>query len=274
MTKKIIIALLAFMVLATLQMQAQCKVNNSFFQEGETLTYDLYFKWGLVNTKAGTSTLITTTDNYNGKNVYKMSLTAKSTGMANKVFSINDTLSTYMTKDLSPVAFRKNAKEGKDHTIENMTFTYNSSGGVSVHTKRVKNGEQRFDEVINYNSCVYDMVSVVFYARTLNFSNMKKGDETRVDFISGKRKTYMIIEYDGVENVKANDNKTYSCIKLVLSIMNANENAFEDKEEAMKVYITNDDNRMPVRLDSKLNVGSTRAMLKGYKGNKHPVKTK
>ena len=84
----------------------------------------------------------------------------------------------------------------------------------------------------------------------------------------------MLIEYQGTENMKANDDKTYSCLKLVLSVMNANEKAFEDKQEAMKVYITNDDNRMPVRLDSKLNVGSTRAILKSYKGNKYPVKTK
>lgn len=274
MTKKIIISLLALIALTTQYASAQCKVENKYFQEGEELTYDLYFKWGLVNTKAGVSTLKTTLENYKGKSAYKMSLSAVSTGMASKVFTINDTLSGYTTKDLVPLAFRKNAKEGKDHTIEDMTYTYNPGGKIGVHTKRVKNGEQRFDEVINYTSCVYDMVSVVFYARTLDYSKMKEGDETRVDFISGKRKTYMIIEYQGIEEMKANDDKKYSCIKLVLSIMNANDKAFEDKEEAMKVYITNDNNRMPVRLDSKLNVGSTRAVLKSHKGTKYPVKTK
>lgn len=274
MTKKIIISLLVLTALVGQQALAQCKVDNKYFQAGEELTYDLYFKWGLVNTKAGTSTLKTTSENYNGKSAYKMALSAVSTGMASKVFTINDTLSCYTTKDLVPLAFHKNAKEGKDHTVENMTYTYKPGGEIEVHTKRVKNGEERFDEVIKYTSCVYDMVSVVFYARTLDFSKMKVGDETRVDFISGKRKTYMIIEYQGIEEMKANDDKKYSCIKLVLSIMNANENTFEDKEEAMKVYITNDENRMPVRLDSKLNVGSTRAVLKSYKGNKHPVKTK
>ncbi|MDR2954213.1 MAG: DUF3108 domain-containing protein [Prevotella sp.] len=274
MMRNVSILLMSLCLLVAAQVQAQCPVNINQFQAGETLTYDLYFKWGLVNTKAGISTLTTISQKYNGKDAYKMALTAKSSGMVNKVFSINDTLASYMTKDLIPLAFHKNAEEGGDHTIENMTYTYNPSGGISVHSKRVKNGEQRFDEVINYNSCVYDMISVVFYARTLDFSSMKKGQETRVDFISGKRKTYMIIEYQGTEKMKANDDKTYDCIKLVLSIMNASEKAFEDKEEAMKVYITNDNNRMPVRLDSKLNVGSTRAILKGYKGLKHEVNAK
>lgn len=272
--KKLAIITTVLMSLFAMQATAQCKINNTFFQAGEEMTFDLYFKWGLVNTKAGISTLKTVSQNYNGKDAYKMSLVAKSTGMAGKVFSLNDTLSAYTTKDLVPLAFHKNAREGDDHTIENMTYTYNPSGGITVHTKRVKNDTPRFDEKLEYTSCVYDMISVVFYARTLDFSNMKKGDETRVDFVSGKRKTYMIIEHQGIEKVKANDNKSYECIKLVLSIMNASEKAFEDKEEAMKVYITNDNNRMPVRLDSKLNVGSTRAILKSYKGNRYPVATK
>lgn len=255
-----------------MQSQTQCKVENQCFQAGEEMTYDLYFKWGLVNTKAGVSTLKTSSEKYSGKDAYKMILTAKSTGVVNKVFSINDTLSSYMSKGLVPLFFHKNAEEGGDHTLENMVYTYNPSGEISVHTKRTKNGVERFDENIKFNSCVYDMVSVVFYARTLDFASMKKGEETRVDFLSGKRKGYMMIEYQGVEKMKANDNKTYSCIKLVLSIINASDKAFEDKQEAMKVYITNDENRMPVRLDSKLNVGTTRAILKSYKGNRHPVK--
>ncbi len=258
--------------LFTTQIQAQCKVNNKQFQAGEELTYDLYFKYGLINTKAGVSSLRTVAEKYNNRDVYKLSLVAKSSGMANKVFSLNDTLSSYVTKDLSPLAFVKNAKEGKEHTLENMTYTYHS-GGVKVHTKRVKNGELRFDETIESKACVYDLVSVVFYARTLDFSKMKKGDEAKVDFISGKKKAYMIIAYEGIETVKANDDRSYSCIKLVLSVLNANQLAFEDKKEAMRVYITNDDNRMPVRLDSKLNFGSTRAILKKYKGNKYTVKT-
>ncbi len=273
MIKKVTVIALILLASVNLSAQTQCKVDNKYFQAGEELTYDLYFKWGLVNTKAGTSTLKTTSQKYKGADAYKMTLTAKSAGMVNKMFSINDTLTAHTSKELVPLAFYKNAEEGKNHTIENMSYTYNGSG-VSIHTKRVRDGEQKFDETITAKSCTYDMVSVVFYARTLDYSKMKKGDETRVDFISGKKKGYMLIEYQGVENVKANDDKTYSCVKLVLSVLNGNPDAFEDKEEAMKVYLTNDNNRMPVRLDSKLNVGSTRAMLKSYKGNKYAVSTK
>lgn len=271
MIKKITGIVFMLSAVFCLTANAQCKLNNTFFQAGEEMTYDLYFKYGIIYTKAGTSSLKTVAEKYNGTDAYKMTLLAQSTGTVRKLFSLNDTLSCYTTKDLVPLAYLKDAFEGKDYTQEHVRYTYNGQGGVSINTKRHKNGNFRFDETITSNSCMYDMMSVVFYARTLDYTSMKKGDTSKVDFISGKKKVNMIIEYDGIETVDANDDKKYSCIKLVLSIM---DDAFSDKKEAMKVYITNDNNRMPVRLDSKLNIGSTRAILKSYKGNRHPVTTK
>lgn len=269
MTKKTIGLILITLLVFGIDTQAQCKINNSFFQAGEEMTYDLYFKYGLINTKAGVSTLKTTSEKYVGKDALKMTLTAKSTGAVKKIFNLNDTLSCYMTKDLVPLAYMKNAEEGKDNTQERVTYTYDKNG-VSINAKRHKNGDFKFDETITSSTCMYDMMSVVYYARTLNYSSMKKGDTSKVDFISGRKKVNMVIEYDGIESVDGNDNRKYRCIKLILSIM---DDAFSDKKEAMKVYITNDNNRMPVRLDSKLNIGSTRAVLKTYKGNKYTVQT-
>lgn len=252
-----------------LSIGAQCKIHNTYFQAGEELNYDLYFKYGLINSKAGSSSLKVTEDNFNNNEGYKVTLQAQSSGTARKLFSLDDIFTSYITKDLVPLAYIKNAKEGKDHTEERVIYSY-SHDEVILKTKRVKNGTLRFDESITSKACIYDMMSIVFYARTLNYTNMKKGDTNKVDFISGKKIVSMVIEHNGLEKVEANDGKKYTCIKLILSIM---DDAFSDKKEAMKVYITNDENRLPIRLDSKLKVGSTRAILKNYKGNLHQVKT-
>lgn len=269
MNKKLLFMIFAFIsVLNWMPLSSQnCKIYNDVFQGGEELNYDLYFKYGILYTKAGNSKLSVTNTTYGGKNAYKMILRAQSSGAVDKLFSLNDTLTSYMSKDLVPLSFSKNAYEGKDYTIETIKYTYTSKG-VSLNTKRVKNGTERFDVEFTSTNCIYDFLSIVFYARTLDYSTMKKGSETSVEFMSGKRKVKMVIEHRGIEKMKANDGKKYNCIKLLLSI---SDDAFENKEEAMTVYITNDNNRMPVRIDSKLKVGSTRAILKKYKGNKHTI---
>lgn len=265
---KIIKIVIAIITCFCMHANSQCKVNNIFFQAGEILSYDLYFKYGLLDMKAGTSSLSTSSQMYDGKDAYKITMLAASTGSARKIFSLNDTLTSYVSRDIVPLAFEKRAEEGGNYTYEKITYTYQPAGKISVRTLRIKDQKPRFDETLEANNCLYDMSSVVFYARTLDYMQMKSGDKKTVEFMSGRNRLNMIIEYKGEETIKGNDDKKYNCLKLVLSI---SDDAFVDSKEAMKVWITKDNNRMPVRLETKLKRGSTRAILKGYKGNRYPV---
>lgn len=266
--KQVKYIILTILILGSLELSAQCKIENTYFAAGEELIYDMYFKYGLINTKAGKSSMTVSEVKYEGKNVLRTQLIGNTRGMASKFVSLSDTLSSFMTKEVVPLAYIKNAHESGDHTIEKATYFYNNNK-ITVKTNRVRNDELRFDEEFSSESCIYDMLSVVYYARTIDYSTMMKGDKVSISFLSGKKIVNMNIEDHGIEVMNANDNKKYDCIKLVLVI---NADAFEDKKEAMTVYITNDSNRIPVRIDSKLKIGSTRAILKSYKGNIHPVK--
>lgn len=254
------------MLLLPLGLKAQCEIKNNNFQEGEVLLYDMYFKYGILYTKAGSSSLSINNSMYNGKNVYQATLIGRSSGFAKSIISVSDTINAYMTKDIVPLAYTKDAHEGKDHTIERATYTYHPDGKVSVRNINNRNGKLRYDTLHVANSCMYDVLSILYYARTLDYDNMVKGDKATVSFFAGRRKVTMDIEHHGIENMKANDGREYNCIKLVM-MMNAD--AFADKDEAMKVFITNDLNRIPVRIDSKLKIGSTRVILKEYKGQRN-----
>lgn len=243
-------------------MQSQCKLDNPYFGAGETISYDMYYKYGMIFTKAENSTLSVTEGSYQGQDGYKMSLQAKSSGAVKTFFTLSDTLISYTTKDIVPLAYNKNAHEGKDYTIEKATYSY-SGKGVSIHNINKRNGRLRYDTIVVSPTCAYDMLSIIFYARTLNYDQMKKGDKVTVSFLAGRRMKQMEIEYQGIDKVKANNDQRYNCIKLVLNI---NDPAFDDKDESMKVFLTNDYNRVPVRIDSKLKVGSTRVVMKSYQG--------
>ena len=253
---------LCFIMLPFAKLGAQCETENTYFQGGELLTYDLYFKYGILYTKAGHSEMSVTDDTYKGKDAYKLTLTARSTGAARSLFSLTDTLSAYITKKLVPLAYSKDAHEKGDYNTERATFDY-SSGMPKVRNISKRNNKVRYDSTYVSKTCIYDMVSIVFYARTLNYESMKKGDRVTVTGLAGRSKTNMNIIYQGIETVKANDGREYYCIKLSLTV---NDDAFDNEDEAMKVYFTNDFNRVPVRIDSKLKVGSTRVILKGYQG--------
>lgn len=265
------LTVLFFLLAFPLQACSQCEITNTFFQAGEVLEYDLYMKFGILSKKAGKAIMQVLPASYEGKEAYKMTLTSSSQGTARAIFRLDDTLSCYMSKELVPLAYLKDAHEGDDYTKERLKYFYTDGGAVNVRSVRHKNGNLKFNELLSFSGCTYDLMSVVFFARTLDYSKMKNGVRVMLDFVSGRNKLNMQVIYGGSEKIKTNNGEKYSCIKLSLKI---SDDAFADEKDAMTVYITDDANRMIVRMDSKLKVGSTRVMLKNYKGNIYPVGTK
>ena len=261
----IFIALLLTIFSYTLQ--GQTKLKNNAFEPGEKLTYDLYYKYGILNMKGGKATLNTESTAYNSKDAYKMTLHASTRGFIGSIFSVDDTLTSYMDKNLVPLLFIKGAEEGKDYTRERQIYTY-QNGKTSIRAIRHRNGNFIFDETISTERCTYDMMSILAFARTLDYSNMQRGDNTQVQFITGKRLVNMYIRNMGTSSLKVNNGKTYEAVELSLMIL---DDAFVDQEEAMRVWITNDENKLPLQIYTKLKIGEMRSVLKDFSGNKHPL---
>ena len=262
----LVVATLLFSIFSY-TMSGQTKIKNNAFKAGEKLTYDLYYKYGILNMKGGRATLNTESTTYNGKEAYKLTLHASTSGLVNSIFSVDDTLTSYMNKDLVPQLFIKGASEGNDYTRERQLYSY-QNGKTSIRSIRYRNGAFSFDENIVTDRCTYDMMSILAYARTLDYSKMQRGENTQVQFITGKRLVNMYIRYMGTSQMKVNNGKSYEAVELSLMIL---DDAFVDQEEAMRVWITNDENKLPLQIHTNLKVGEMRSVLKDFSGNRHPL---
>lgn len=263
-----VLFVLIFSIFGFALLNGQTKIVNNAFNGGEKLTYDLYYKYGILNMKGGNATLNTESTVYNDKEAYKLSLNASTGGLIGNFYSIEDTLTSYMDKNLVPLLFVKGALEGKDYTRERQIYKY-QNGKTNIRAIRYRNGSLLFDENIDTDRSTYDMMSILAFARTLDYSKMQRGDNTQVQFISGKRLVNMYIRYIGKSSMKVNNGKTYEAIELSLMIL---DKAFVDQEEAMRVWITDDDNRLPLQINSKLKIGEMRVVLKDFSGNRYPIK--
>lgn len=254
-----------FLILAlplSQSVSAQCKIVNNAFKDGENITYDLYFNYGIVKAKAGTGSMKTEMVNYRGSSAYNTRMLLNTTGLAGSIYTVNDTLISYMDMDLRPLLFTKNAFEGKDYSQEIQSFTYNGDG-IKVRTNRIFNGEKRFDETVTTNSCTYDYLSVLSLIRNLDYSGMNPGDQKQIQFLSGREIVNMAVNYNGTSKIKANNGVTYNTIQISLTIYDA---AFKNKKEAISASLTDDANRVPVIINTHLNIGAIRAVLKDVTG--------
>lgn len=263
MPKQIIhLIMLLTLVAISSEIKAQCELTNKHFKAGEILTYQLDFKYGLLNMHAGTSTMLIVNDVYAGQPAYKTMMTAKSKGVANSIYHVNDTLTGYFSTKLKPLFFQKHAHEGKDYTQENVYYSYKNDS-VYVHTTRKKNGDDKFDVTIAMKNCVYDLLSSIFYARVQDYTQMDKGESLDVNFISGKKMVFMQIILEGLQTIKAANGVKYECLVLKLNIK---DDVFSTPNEAMTVYLSHDEYQLPIRIDTNLKIGSTKAILKKVEG--------
>ncbi len=246
---------------------AQCATENKAMQAGEELTYDLHFNWKFIWVKAGTAYMKTTGTTHQGKPALQTFLQTKGNKKADFFFVMRDTLTAVMSEELVPYYFRKGAEEGKRYTCDEIHFSY-ADGKSHIRQSRHRRGaEPKYSEYTD-DRCIYDMLSLLAYARSFDVSAIQKGDKLVFPMATGAAVEEQTLIYRGKKNFEADNGITYRC--LVFSLVEYKGEKRKEKE-VITFYVTDDANHLPVRLDLYLNFGSAKAFLTDVKGNRHPL---
>ena len=266
MNRKIYAILLVALLGITFQAKAQCGIENTAFSSGEFLSYDLYFNWKFVWVKVGTASMSTSKSRYKGKDAYRSSLVTRSAEKYDKLFMLRDTLLSYTDMKLSPLYFRKGAREGDRYYVDEMWYSY-PNGNCQLKQHRIEHtGEHKWKESA-YKDCVYDMMSIFMRARNFDASKFKVGENIPLPISDAKRLSNSWIKYSGKDEFEIEGTKKkFRC--LVFSFIEREDG---HNKEIIRFYVTDDANHIPVRLDMFLKFGSAKAFLKGYKGVRSPL---
>jgi len=249
--------------------QSKCGIENTAFASGERLTYNLYFNWKFVWFKVGQAYMNTDLTYFEGKRAWKSSLVTGGNKRLDKFFTMRDTLLSYCDPDLSPLYFRKGAREGKRYYVDEMWYSYpNGNCHLKMHAI-TSSGESLWREA-TYKQCIYDMMSIFLRARNFDASTMKVGDNITLPISDASHLNSAWLQFRGRETFKVEDTKEkFNC--LVFSFFQKEEGK---SKELIRFFITDDQNHIPVRLDMHLSFGSAKAYLKNYSGVRSPMTSK
>ena len=115
-----------------------------------------------------------------------------------------------------------------------------------------------------------DVVSALYLARTFDYSSVKVGDKVYLENFY-KDKTYpLAILYRGKETVSVTAG-TFNCIILEPLVQ---EGGLFKSEGTIVVWLTNDALKIPVKVKTKVLVGSIDAELSSYSGLAGELKAK
>ena len=235
---------------------AQCPRENTAFKAGETLTYDLYFNWKFIWVKCGAAHYTMRAATYQGQPALRNDLLFTSNKRCDLLFTMRDTLISYITPQLVPLYFRKGALEGKHYTVDEVWYTY-PHGRSHVEQHFLNRHGQWSEHHHESDACNYDMLSILSLARTFNTSDYRVGQRIHFPMATGKKVEQQTLVYRGKEDFEANDNTIYRC--LVFSLLDY-EVQGKDKE-LLRFYVTDDTRHIPVRIDFYLRFGTAKAFL-------------
>ncbi|RRN77058.1 DUF3108 domain-containing protein, partial [Pseudoxanthomonas sp. SGD-10] len=114
----------------------------------------------------------------------------------------------------------------------------------------------------------FDLVSAYYFARNIDMSSVKIGDKITLHYFLSDEVTPLTIEYLGKEVVKTSQGKI-NCLKFSPAI---SPGRIFRKDSRLYLWITDDVNRIPVKAQAEVIVGSITMELSDVKGLKEPLK--
>ncbi len=215
----------------------------------ETLNYEIVYHWGMIWKHAADATLSI----HKSGNGYKAQLTGKTRSWADKVYPVRDTLKCTLNSELKPLVYEKLTHEKDYYARDVVKFSYNYSHTNAHCTRYRKSGTTTID--LSAKSQAYDMLSVFYMLRNLNYDELARNKNYTTVIFSGKEKEYLTINYKGVESIKMRDGskRQAHCITFRFT-----QKGGKKSSDNISVWMATDDSRIPLLLVGKLPVGEVK----------------
>lgn len=225
----------------------------------ESLRYVISYKWGMIHKDAGDATLSLRRQG----NRYDVMLAAQTKPWADKVYRVRDTLlGSIRVSDLKPLSYTKITHEKNKYGRDEIIYTVSgntTTGKAKKH--RVKNGVTKVTEnTMSATGPVYDMLSVFYYLRKLDYAQLNKNKIYTATVFSGSKKETVKIRSLGLERIKLKDKSEREAYHIKF---NFTSDGGKKTSDDIDTWISTDSSHIPLYLVGKLPLGEVRAYFVG-----------
>lgn len=247
----IVIALLSFKGSA----QELPFVKEPVFQVGEVLKYKL--KYGFITAAEGTLKVQESDLKFDGNPTFKLMVDGQTSGTFDVFYKIRDHYDSFIDKDnLKPYFYQEKIREGGYRRQDKARFYQDNRKVVATQGTFKTASTQTFD-----------LVSAYYFARSLDISKMKIGDFVKLNYFLGDEISQLEVQFIGREVVKTKLGEI-KCLKFSPSIKPGR---IFRKNSKLYLWVTDDGNRVPVKAQVDIIVGSVTMEIKSADGLKYPL---
>lgn len=222
----------------------------------ENLHYVISYKWGLIHKDAGEATLSLRNRGQN----YDIMLAAKTKPWADKFYQVRDTLMGKIRKsDFKAMSYTKIAHEDGKYGRDVISYSYSGKQvtGVCKRYKKNKKGEvSTSSKTLTASGPVYDMLSVFYYLREIDYESLEKNKVLKATVFSGSKAETITIHLVGKEKIKLRNKAEREAYHITFNFTTGGKKKSSDD---IDTWISTDSSHIPLYLTGSLPVGQVRA---------------
>lgn len=238
----------------------QADTNNSAFTFGEELQFDVSYGW--LNLAEAKLQIHRRMVNENSRPHYKIDAFGKTKGAATIFGRVNDNWGTHVdTSTLLPSLSYRYIEEGKYRKNEKVFFDQqNKKAKMELYDR--DNRTLKESKEYKLPGQVQDLVSGFYYLRTMDLTNLKKGQSILITGFFDKEIYNLKLIYEGTEQIQTTlgPKDTYIFSPLMPP------NKLFRGDYPVKVWVTKDQNKIPVKIKANLFIGSLNMDISSAKG--------
>lgn len=229
----------------------------SVFNAGEELRYRL--RYGFITAAEATLKVQPSTVKFEGRPVLHLVAQGKTSGSFDVFYKVRNRYDSYIDQSfLTPYLYTENIRES-DYRRNDKARFYQAQKKIVSNKGTFKGDGQTFD-----------ILSAYYFARSIDLSKVKQNDRFTMDYFLSDEVSTLEVTYIGKERIKTNMG-TFNCLKFSPSIQPGR---IFRKDSKLYLWITDDGNRIPVKAQVEILVGSVTMELTGAKGLKYPLSAK
>lgn len=228
-------------------------IPNNSFGTGEKVEYRVHY--GFINAAEAKVEVSKSVSMINSRPCYRVNVTGKTVGAFDLISKVRDTWRSYIdTSAILPHLFERHIQENRYRKEEKIYFNHNKDQAVSS----VKDETKTF----NVPNNIHDIISGYFFLRTIDFDKVSEGEIIEVPTFFDGEVYKLRVRYVGKDVIKTKFGKT-RVLRINPLIP---DNKFFKGEGAMRLWVSDDSNKIPLKAQVELMIGSLEMDLKSYKG--------
>lgn len=232
------------------------KVKEKHFHKGEE--YDYRVKYGILTIGAANVGVDSKIFNVNGLPCYKVSVLGRTAGLTD-LFKVRNSYISYMdTLQHFPQKFDFSARENK-YKKDQVLFFDNLKNVVVRQENNTTNTYKVPDNV-------HDLISGYYSLRNVDFSKYSVGQTYSTNLFFDDELYNFKVRYAGKTTLKTRFGKIQA---LKLNPILPDNKMFKG-EDAIRVWVSDDKNRVPLQIEVDFSFGTVVMDIKKYKGNMYP----